>query len=164
MLLCVITSPICTSGTIAKPDSFTALTPECVCGSMSPGVTCLPVASTSTAPAGAASFCPTRTTLPACTSRSAFSRRPCGPCVHTVALRTTSTAGCAGGAVRPNSMEGRKNGRSIFGTFTAMVPRAGPSYASVRAPRYRASVPLGSDNQPKNVVSLTEPASNNAPS
>ena len=55
------------------------------------------------------------------------------------------------------------NGRSIVGTFAATVPRAGPSYASVRVPRYDGSAPFGSDIQPKNSSPRTEPASSTVP-
>ena len=86
---------------LANPLSFTELTPEWMCGSMSPGVTCLPAASISTAPRGASRSRPTATTFPASTRRSAFPTRPCAPCVHTVALRTTTAADCSGGEDRP---------------------------------------------------------------
>ncbi len=164
MLLCVSTSPIRTSGTIAKPLSLTALTPVWVCGSMSPGVTCLPVASITTAPRGTASPFPTCTTLPARTRRSAFSSRPCGPCVQTVALRTSSTAGCSGIDARPYSIIGRTQGRSIAGTRLATVPRVAPSKASVRVPRNFGSLPLGSEVQPNTSSPLTEPAMSTMPS
>ena len=148
MLLCVTTSPIRTSGTMAKPLSLTALTPAWIWGSMSPGVTCLSVASISIAPRGASRSGPTATTFPACIKRSAFSICPSGPWLHTVALRTTTAAGCSGIELRPNSIMGRINGRSISGTFIATVPRAAPSYASVRDPRKDGFDPLGREVHP----------------
>ena len=61
-LLCVSTSAIRTSGTIAKPLSLTAVRLEWMCGSMRPGVTCFPVPSITTAPDGAVRFGPTSAT------------------------------------------------------------------------------------------------------
>ncbi len=64
--------------------------------SISPGVTCLPVASISTAPAGASRSWPTATILPSRISRSASSRRPAGPDVQIVAWRTITASGWSG--------------------------------------------------------------------
>ena len=69
----------------------------CECASMMPGVTCLPRPSISKAPAGAETSRPTAVTFPSTTSTSAPSRMPEGPCVHTVAPRTTTAPGDASG-------------------------------------------------------------------
>ena len=49
---------------------------ECECGSMMPGITNLPVASMTCAPAGAVRFLPICAILPFCRSRSVFSSLP----------------------------------------------------------------------------------------
>src|SRR6185369_1595845 len=73
---------------------------EWLCSSMMPGAMCLPVASTTTAPLGAARFLPIGEIFPAFTSTTVFERIPCGPDVHTVALFTSTVAGCDGFAMR----------------------------------------------------------------
>src|SRR5579871_6459628 len=60
---------------------------------MMPGLTCLPAASMTMAPAGAVSPLPTLVILPCSTRRSAFCSVPCDETVQTVAFFTSTAAG-----------------------------------------------------------------------
>jgi hypothetical protein len=71
---------------------------------MTPGETCLPRPSISSAPAGAESPLPTAVIFPLTATTSAFSRIPAGPSVHTVAPLTITAPGAAGGVTsRPGN-------------------------------------------------------------
>ena len=89
--------------TSATTLSLASLMPRaiamCECASINPGVRCIPLASTSVAPAGSASPLPTAAMRPPLSSTSVFASRPAGPCVHTVAPRISVV--CSAGGVTP---------------------------------------------------------------
>ena len=138
--------------TLCVPSLTSPSTPVCECASMMPGVTCLPRPSTSSAPAGALRLLPTAVILPSTARTSAFSRIPAGPCVQTVAPRTTTALGDATG---PSSRAGR--GRtSGSGAFSRLFARPAAPAGPARASRSRELVPLPVDPDLRDLALLRE--------
>src|SRR5437879_4585532 len=105
MLSELITSWMRTSQVTLFVHSFTLpRMAEWLCSSMMPGAMCKPLPSITTAFAGALRPLPTAEIRPPTASRSAPGIVPWGPAVQIVALRTSTAAGWAGGAIRQASV------------------------------------------------------------
>ena len=113
---------------------------EWLCSSTMPGATSRPVASMTTAPAGAASPLPTAAILPARTKRSACSSVPRGPAVHSVAFLTSTAVGWAGGDMRHASVLPITTGVTTGSSFLGAAPWA-PSPPAI-SPRGPPNAPL----------------------
>ena len=115
----------------------------CECASMMPGVTCLPRPSISRAPAGAASAAGRRAaTFPSTTSTSAPSRMPAGPCVQTVAPRTTTADGAASGP-RLAGRRGRASRRALAASGGLLAAVAASVFFAARSIRVAVDPDLG---------------------